>query len=184
MTAAHVRSLTLFFLALSALLLSGALWLAAWPWGALPVVGLAGLWALWVLGRLARNGRAFPWLPSLLGALLALSGAGALLRTPAVLVWVYLGVVAALAAWDLSGFYGRLAHAGPHVIAPERFSATHLRRLALPLALALLGLLLLPLIPRDFSFDRTLLLALLLVLGLGFLVRRVHEGLPAERKNK
>lgn len=63
-----------------------------------------------------------------------------MLLAPALLLWVYLGSLGALAAGDLSGIYGRIARA-PHVIDPPRFIAAHLRRLGLLFALALQSLL-------------------------------------------
>jgi hypothetical protein len=100
--------------------------------------------------------------------LVGLAGFGALTGVPP--GWGLAGVVATLAAWDLSAFAGRLARAGRVVDEPALWQA-HLRRLAATLGIgAVLGVL--PLLVRlELSFGWLLTLGIVAVVALSRAIR-------------
>lgn len=159
-------SLLFGLLALIALLLSAAFIVAERPLGVGVVWLLAGIWAalLW------RNGRGAATWPALL---LVLTAAAAPVNAPQAVVWSYLGVLGALLLWDLSRFRRRLHDVAAETVQP--LIAAHLNRLGLLAALALLALAAQQWLPLAFNFDWALLSGLGLMLGLGYLLRRLKE---------
>jgi hypothetical protein len=104
--------------------------------------------------------------------LVGLCAFGALSRVPP--GWGLVGVVAALAAWDLSAFAGRLARAG-HVVDEPALWRAHLRRLG-PLLGAGLALGTVALLLRlNLSFGWALLLGIVAVVALSRAVASLRE---------
>ncbi|MCA9973932.1 MAG: hypothetical protein KC425_27155, partial [Anaerolineales bacterium] len=128
------------------------------------------VWAGWLLWLYPRWQSA----PGLLAGLLTLGGAAALLgERSGIGTWVYLAAVCTLAAWDLSAVSGRFRRVAV-VVGEAALLGAHVRRLAVVSGLALLlGLLGPGLVPAGFNFHVALLLALLLALGLGRLLRSI-----------
>lgn len=152
------------------ILVAGAAGAACWwPAGAWPVgllaVGLAGLW---LVARRRRPGvGAWHAMPLLLAFILLAAAAAGL---PSARFWAPLSLVAALAAWDLERFAGRLAMAEPSAETRD-LEQRHLRRLA---AVAGSGLLLGwagQAIHLKLDLALILLLGFLAILGLNRLVR-------------
>jgi len=153
--------------ALLCILLAGAagavLWALAGAWQVgLLAAGLAGLW----LVAHRRHPASFTSLMLLAFILLAAAGAS----LPSALFWAPLSLVAALAAWDLERFAGRLAAAEPSAETRD-LERRHLLRLA---AVSGIGLLLGwagQAIHLKLDLAVILLLGFLAILGLNRLVR-------------
>jgi hypothetical protein len=127
-----------------------------WMW-ALPVVGLGVLWLLGLWRRLV--------LASSIGLVLfaGLAVAGLLLEVAA--GWMLAGLVAALGAWDLDGFFARVERVA-WVEGRRDLERRHLWRL---LVVDVLGLLLAAValgLKLEFGFGVAVLLGLLVILGL------------------
>jgi hypothetical protein len=136
----------------------GSLWPGA---GLIVVLGL-----LWLGGQQLQT----HWLPNL--GFVALVGAAAYgIWQELSVVWMLLGIVTALVPWDLVHFSQRLRQVG-HISGEAQLKRDHLRRL-LPVAgagLALAG------VALSFQFELSLgwamILGLLVVIGLGRVIRR------------
>ncbi len=132
-------------------------------WAGVGIVLVLGL--LWLAG----DWRGWDWVaePCLVGWVV-LAAFGVWLGVVA--GWMLLGVVAALAAWDLSHFAARLRRAGA-ITPPPGLTRDHLRRLALVAAAGLLlGGIALG-IRVELTFGWALLAAALAVIGLSSLLR-------------
>ena len=149
--------------------------------GFVPAAGyaLAGRWLESLLCALAGAGwlvaarSSLGW-PADAGFLLlvGLCGFGAISLIPP--GWALAGTLAALAAWDLSAFAGRVAAAG-HVVDEDALWRAHLRRLAAVLVTGLvLGAAAL-IIPLDLGFGTALLLGLVAVVALSRAVASFRE---------
>ena len=137
---------------------------AWWAAGALGGLWLLGVWRGW--GWTAPLGLGATVALAALGVWMGASGWGALVA-----------VGAALAAWDLQRFLGRLRRAG-RVDAEEALVEAHLKRLALVLSVGLgLGGLALSW-PVRIGFWWTLLLSLVAVVGLHRALRLAHRMSP------
>jgi len=132
----------------------------------LPIVALGGLWLLALWRRLAWAA----WLGLALYA--ALAAAGLLLGLAG--GWMLLGLVAALAAWDLDWFLHRLKQVG-WVAEEGDLARRHHLRLLLVLGLGLLPAAVALELELDLGFGIVLLLGSLAIFGLsravGFLRR-------------
>ncbi len=171
MTAPSLKLLSLILLAAAAALHSTGWLLTETAWGALLPLTLAALWAAWLtLGHGQLPGALPFW-----GLALLLSGAGALWQSEAGVVWVYLGGVVTLAAWNLCELYGRLRQHAPYVANETELVNGRLRQLALFATLSLAALPAWALIPPTPNFDRVLLFTLLLLWALAYLLRRREE---------
>ena len=134
---------------------------ALWAWAGL-VIAIALLW-------LAGDWRGWDWVaePCLAGWV-GLAAFGAWWGV--ISGWMLLGIVAALAAWDLSHFAARLRHAG--AITPlAELTRAHLRRLAIVAGAGLLlGGIALG-IRVELTFGWAILAAALAIIGLSRLLR-------------
>ena len=130
-------------------------------WLGLVFVVIAGIWWFFHHKRWARETAVFT-LYTIIAAIAAYLGIGA--------GWLLASMVGALLAWDLDGF-SRQVTAVNHTINTNKLVYTHLRRqgLAGGLALVLGGAALL--IQLNLSFGLIFLLAVLAVMGLGWLAR-------------
>ncbi len=144
---------------------------AAW-WGVLFVLAVAAGWMAWFTWGDGRLPGALPWL----ALALILGGAGALWVSEAGAVWVFLGVVSAVAAWDVSLFYGRLHSHAAYISGEKSLIRSHLVQLAWLAGLSILGFTAWALLNLPYEFDRTLLMVLLLLWGLSYLLRQLRAG--------
>jgi hypothetical protein len=136
-------------------------------WGGAVIVMLLG--ALWLLGW--RRGWTWTNTLALVGNVI-MAALGVWLRiAPLVLL---LGVVAALAAWDLFSFAARLRRT-PQVIGEASLVRAHLRRLGMVLGAGLLLGALSLTVRFGLSFGWALGLALLVGLGLRYLGRAIQQ---------
>lgn len=141
----------------------------AW-WGVPVILLITALWISWLeLGR-GRLPGALPWL----GLFLTLGGAGALWVSEAGAVWVFLGVLGVVVAWDVSLFYGRLQPYMTYISGEKNLIHAHLRQLAWLVGLSIAGFAAWALLNLPYAFDRTLLLVLLLLWGLSYLLRQLR----------
>ena len=168
MTNAHLRSLIILLLGLTAGLLSLAYILVERPLGSLVVLLIAGIWG----GLWWRNGRGISW-PMLLlviaAALVHLPNP--LVTTNSALVWSYLGVIGTLLVWDLSRFAARLQNNEQ----PQALIMAHLRQLGVLVLLSLIALAVQQWLPLRFDFDWALFSGLALVIGLNALLHRLRQ---------
>ncbi len=140
-------------------------------WGTLLSLALAALWAAWLTLGNARPPGALPYLATAL----LLSGAGALWQAQSGLVWVYLGGLATLATWQVGELDALLRQYAPYLAHETVLINGRLRQLALFVTLSLVGLLAWALIPPTLSFERVLVLTLLLLWALAYLLRQRGE---------
>ena len=147
----------------------GALLQGAWPAG----LGLSAIAALWL------NARRWRWLNGLSFALY-IAGSAIMVGLGVGMGWLLVGVTAALAAWDLEAFGARLASV-ERVENEHALMRTHLQRLGLVCAGGLLLGAGASLIRLQLRFGGALLLALLAVLGLGYVLRSIGES--GQRRN-
>lgn len=143
-----------------ALVQAGLVWLL--PAAALAAIGWLAWWG--------RGGQRYRALPGVATVLLLAAAAGAVFQNGAVLAWSYAAALAALAAWDVSAFFGRITAVARHD-AVDRLILRHLAVLGVVLLTAALGLVVRQLWQPTLTFNRTLLLAALLIYGLTRLVR-------------
>ena len=131
-------------------------------WAGVGIAAVVGL--LWLAG----DWRGWDWVaePCFAGSV-ALAAFGTWLGLAA--GWMLLGVVAALAAWDLSHFAARLRSAGASAPPPE-LTRAHLRQLAIVVAAGVLlgGIALGSRV--ELSFGWALLAAALAIIGLSRLI--------------
>lgn len=127
------------------------------------LAGGAGL--LWLFG-LSRAAARVNTLAFSVVVMLAALGVG----QGAGLGWMLTGLLAALAAWDLAGFGRRLEQAG-YVEQLERLQQAHLKRLGLVIGLSLAAALLARFVQLPLNLGGAILLGLLIIVGLGRLVR-------------
>lgn len=161
-----IRGLSLVGLAAAAVILAlGYLHTGLWP-------GAAAALLLGLLGGLA-GWRKWDWLQAVvLAGSVLLAATGAFVGLPPLLVVA--GGCAALAAWDLAAFAGRLGRAG-RVAGREGLVGRHLLRLVAVVGLGF-GLTAATLQVRvNLSFEITLLLAVLAILGLSQAVRLLRR---------
>ena len=156
-----MRLLTLLCAGLATLALAlGYAGPALWGVGSAVVVGL-----LWLAG----DWRGWDWTAdACLAGWVGLAAFGAWQELPA--GWMLIGVVAALAAWDLAHFAAHLRGAGA-TPPPAELARAHLRRLA---SVAAAGLLLSGIalgIRVELTFGWALLAALLAIIGISRLLR-------------
>jgi hypothetical protein len=142
--------------------LGGGLWIGAAASLALCGLWLLGLWRGW--HRLD---------PAGLAGLIGLAGIGVWFTRPPGLM--LLGVVAALAGWDLARFAQRLRAVG-QIEGVEALGRAHLRRLALAGAAGLLLGVLALVIRVSLSFGAALLLAALALLGLSRVIGYLNRA--------
>jgi hypothetical protein len=155
-----MRLLTLLCAGLATLALAlGYAGLALWGVGVAVAIGL-----LWLAG----DWRSWDWAADVcLAGWVSLAAFGTWQALPA--GWMLIGVVAALAAWDLGHFAVRLRSAG--AIPPAELTRAHLRQLAIVAAAGLLlGGIALG-IRVELTFGWALLTAVLAVIGLSRLMR-------------
>jgi hypothetical protein len=156
-----MRTLTLLCAGLAALVLAlgyagHALWAGVGVAAAIGLLWLAGAWRGW-------DWVAEPCLAGWVG----LAAFGVWQGLPA--GWVLIGVIAALAAWDLSHFAAHLRSAGA-IAPPTELMRAHLRRLAVVVAVGmLLGGIALG-IRVELTFGWALLAAALAIIGLSRLI--------------
>ena len=133
---------------------------ALWGVGSAVIVGL-----LWLTG----DWRGWDWTAdTCLAGWVGLAAFGAWQELPA--GWMLIGVVAALAAWDLAHFAAHLRGAGA-IPPPAELTRAHLRRLAIVVAAGLLlGGIALG-IRVELTFGWALLAAALAIIGLSRLLR-------------
>ena len=157
-----MRSLTLLCAGLATLTLalgsaSQSFWAGVGAAGAIGLLWLAGDWRDW---DWVAEACLVGWVSlAAFGAWLGLTGG-----------WMLLGVVAAMAAWDLRHFAARLRAAGA-IPSPAELTRDHLRRLAI---VAATGLLLGGLaigIRVELTFGWAILAAALAIIGLSSLIR-------------
>jgi len=132
-------------------------------WAGVGIVLVVGL--LWLAG----DWRGWDWAASpCLTGWIGLAAFGVWQALPA--GWMLIGVVAALAAWDLGHFAMRLRDAGA-VMQPAELTRAHLRRLAFVAALGLLlGGIALG-IQVEVTFGWAILAAALAIIGLSNVIR-------------
>jgi hypothetical protein len=138
---------------------------ALWGLGSTVAIGL-----LWLAG----DWRGWDWTADVcLAGWVGLAAFGAWQELPA--GWMLIGVVAALAAWDLAHFTTRLRDAGTRP--PAELTHAHLRQLAIVAAAGLLlGGIALG-IRVDLTFGWALLAAMLAIIGISRLLRSGgHQG--------
>jgi hypothetical protein len=166
MTLTYLKLLLFGLVALTGLLIGWGAATAVSPFAAFLVLLPTGLWLFW----LAQGGQRWPDALAGLVALLGALAVWALLADPPGGLPLYFGLLGLLAAWDLSGAYGRFQQPEAHIADLGGLIRARNGRL---LALLVISALALPLVGRlsvPFQFDWVLLLAVLLLFSLRFLV--------------
>jgi hypothetical protein len=163
----RTERLSLAGIVVAALTLAGGYATSAW-WPLAPAIVLLG--GLWVLQQLRGSRGA-----SSAGLALALLAAAAGHWLGMGLAWAFVGVVAALSAWDLDAFEQHLRQAGQVQGRPE-MERRHLLRLALADTVSLLLGAVTLLWQVRFSFLVALFLGALVALGTGELIVYLRQG--------
>ncbi len=145
----------------------------------LPTVGafLQGMWpaavVLLVIGILWLSATRLQWAGNLVFAL-AVGGLAFSAWVGVNMGWLLPGMVAAIAAWDLAAFVARLASVA-RIENERELVRDHLQRLGIVSIVGLALAAAASLIRVHLSFGIALLLALFVVLGLGYVLRGISE---------